>query len=195
MTYTEQSDLDLIAALRNDDSRALAELYNRYWERLLLISLAKLKAPEVVEEIVNDVFFDLWKSRHRLVIKTSLAHYLFAIAKYKIFAHLAKAKKSPSILQLETLELEQTGVAAPDRASDLIRFKECQQRIEHAVAALPDKCQLVFKLSREDGFSIQQIARHLRVSPKTVEGHLSNALRKLRVSLSHLVSLFIIFIR
>lgn len=193
MTYTKQSDLQLIEAMRNDDPRALVELYNRYWGRLLQIALAKLQVPEVVEELVNDVFYDLWKSRHKLVIKTSLTHYLFAIAKYKIFAYLAQARRHPRILQLEALELAHGGPASSNGADDHVRFKECQQRIEEAVAALPDKCQLVFKLSRDDGFSIQQISKQLRLSPKTVEGHLSNALRKLRVSLSHFISLILFF--
>ncbi|MEC3879283.1 RNA polymerase sigma-70 factor [Parapedobacter sp. 10938] len=190
MDYKALSDKELVGALSHDDQQALGELYDRYWKRLLLISLSKLSVAADVEEIVNDTFYDLWRSRKKLDIKTNVARYLFAIVRYKIFAHLAAAKKRKHIVRLDDLEGIDYSTTA-ESTLDALLVEECQGQIEQAVNNLPDKCKLVFKLSRNQGLSINQISQRLELSPKTVEGHLSNALKKLRVSLSQLISILI----
>ena len=68
--------------------------------------------------------------------------------------------------------------------------RELQAQLAGQVKALPEKCRIIFQLSREKGYSQKEIAAELGIAEKTVEAHLANALRKLRVGLSHLFTLF-----
>lgn len=184
MEYVTCNDNELLGLLTRSDEKAFAELYNRYWKRMLVRALARLNNQEDAEEIVNDTFIDLWKSRRNLHIRHSLATYLAAVVKYKIMARLVSDGR-----RVETDGEVCALQVADDATRQQLSFRELQSAIEAAVRTLPDKCQLVFRLSREEGLSDRQIARQLNLSQKTVEGHISNALKKLRISLGNFLGL------
>ncbi|HAK28549.1 MAG TPA: RNA polymerase sigma-70 factor, partial [Sphingobacterium sp.] len=66
---------------------------------------------------------------------------------------------------------------------DWLQFEELRVRLDQLVSELPEKCQLVFKLSREEGLTYKQIAEHMNISVKTVETQLSRALKKIRAGI------------
>ncbi len=184
MEYVTCKDNDLLLLLSMSDEKAFSELYNRYWKRMLVRALARLGNQEDAEEVVNDTFADLWKSRKNLRIRHSLPTYLAAVVKYKIMARVvADDRRIKSVGEVNDLQV------ADDATQQQLSFRELQISIEMAVKALPDKCQLVFRLSREEGLSDRQIAHRLNLSQKTVEGHISSALKKLRTSLGHFIGL------
>jgi RNA polymerase sigma-70 factor (ECF subfamily) len=80
--------------------------------------------------------------------------------------------------------------AAPD-TENLLSFKELQEQLASLVKALPEKCRIIFQMSREKGYPRKKIASELGIAEKTVEAHLSTAIRKLRSGLSHLFTLFL----
>jgi RNA polymerase sigma-70 factor (ECF subfamily) len=75
-----------------------------------------------------------------------------------------------------------------------LQFEQLKEQLARATAQLPEKCRMVFQLSREKGFSQKQIAGQLGISEKTVESHLSKALRVLRNSLGQLLSSLLPFL-
>lgn len=175
-SYRDFSDQELYALLARNDEEAFTMLYQKYWKRMLYKAMLKLNSDTDAEEVVQDAFIDIWNSRHRIQIQHTFHTYLAAIVRYKIMAKMAGNKKqvqqaSDDVYQLQVVD---------DATQEWLRFADLKTEIERTVQSLPQKCQLVFRMSREDGMSDRQIAEQLELSQKTVEAHLSKALKTLR---------------
>lgn len=182
-SYPEDELLRLLAA---DDKQAFAEIYNRYWQFLLGVAYNRLKDWQAAEDIVHDVFASLWLNRHKQEIQC-LKNYLAVAVKYMILKEIRK-----TVLQknYEQRFAHSPLVATPDMAFDNRRILQIlQQEIE----ALPEKCRLIFRFSREQGMTIKQIAGEMNISPKTVENQLNKALRRLRGSIKNATIFFLTF--
>lgn len=183
--YLLYDDEHLLQLVANDDEHAFHELYDRYWKKLLVQALVKLGSSEAAEELVQTVFINLWRRRHTLQLRFTLATYLASMVKYEIIGHLAKQKKEQALKQRLI-----TGRPAEDYSTiEWLDYEQLREDIERTVATLPEKCRLVFRL-REEGLSGKQIASSLDISPKTVEAHISKALKVLGASLRQLSSFF-----
>ncbi|WP_432714833.1 sigma-70 family RNA polymerase sigma factor, partial [Pedobacter sp.] len=133
----------------------------------------------------------LWKSRHRIEINNGFSTYIAAIVKYKVMARMAaNHKKRSHFAPADVNELEVADYAT----ENLLSFNDLRAEIEEVVTALPEKCQIVFRMSREQGLSDKQIAEELGVSQKTVEGHISRALKVLRNSIHTFMTLLAILL-
>lgn len=183
MPYTTYTDEALFCRVQADDDKAFAELYDRYWEKLIARAVAQLCSVHDAEDTLHDVFVSLWNRRKKIVLQHSFHTYIAAMLKYEIIGRLAeRKKKSAGALGEEQVQL------ADDSTSAHLDFRELQQRLELSVQRLPEKCQLVFRLSREQGLKGNEIARMLHISPKTVENHINHALRAIRSSIDSLLS-------
>jgi RNA polymerase sigma-70 factor (ECF subfamily) len=181
-TYTDQ---ELFRLLRQNDEAAFTELYNRYWEKLLFIAGIKLRDLAIAEELVQDIFFDLWQRRSQLELTGEPSHYLAVCMKHKVINAQAKRKRA-----LDYQAYSGKLSAREDNSTEhWLSFEELKDKLASLVARLPEKCRITYQLSREAGLSQKQIARKLQVSEKAVEGNLSRALKALRIGLSHFHSL------
>lgn len=178
--YTDESLLDCV---KQGDEDAFTELYNRYWERLVTIAYFKLQHKEDAKEVVQELFMDIWNRKDRLDIKHSFYTYMAGALKYKIYTKLAKDQKRQR--QLQALQKE----TVSHITEEWLSFEQLRNDLEKAVLNLPEKCKLVFRLSREEGLSGRQIAKELNLSPKTVENHIARALQQLRATLRILMSI------
>lgn len=175
-TYKNLNDNELYDCLTQDNEEALTILYNRYWKRMIYKAALKLDSDTDAEEVVQDTFMDIWNSRHRIKIQYSFQTYIAAIVKYKVMAKLAANKKIPYEATDNVYQLQ-----VPDHSTQQwLQFSDLQTEIESVVQMLPEKCQIVFRMSREDGLSDRKIAEELNISQKTVEAHISKALKYLR---------------
>ncbi|HLZ89633.1 MAG TPA: RNA polymerase sigma-70 factor [Puia sp.] len=175
-------DEQLLLLLKSDNEAAFTEIYHRYWQRLFIVAMHRLANTEEARELVQDIFCNLWKRRHSLQIDYSLNTYLSAAVKYEVINRLAqkgRQQRFRSKLSREWLE------ASKDTENQL-QFNELQDQLAALVQTLPEKCRIIFQLSREKGYSQKRIAAELGIAEKTVEAHLANALRKIRTGLSHL---------
>ncbi|MEN5433463.1 RNA polymerase sigma-70 factor [Sphingobacterium faecium] len=167
--------------MKKDHEQALSALYHRYWNKLLVVAAHRLDDITIAEECVQDLFCSLWSRRHTLVLRFSLATYLSVAVKYQVIKQL----------DLQYRKAEQKEKYISDYASSInlpsadesILEKEMIERISAAINRLPDKCRIVFKLSREEGMPNKQIAVELGIAEKTVEAHISKALKELRTDL------------
>ncbi len=181
-TYT---DSELLVLLKEDNPKAFTEIYHRYWDRLYTVAGNKLDDLFLAQELVQEIFLDFWKRRESLSLKDNINGYLATALKYKIInirhrrtieqKYVDHAKKSDSLAYSMEQELQ---------------FEELKSRLQGLVAKLPDKCQLVYKLSREEGLSQKEIAKQLEIAEKTVEAHLTRALKAIRSGLKYIISLF-----
>lgn len=178
------SDQELVHLLQSGNEAAFTELYNRYWDKLFAIAAHKLQNLAEAEEVVQDIYLELWNRRAGLQITTSLPAYLSTAVKFKVINILALRHR-----RLRYQEHAVQSAAAGDLSTEQwLRFGELQSRLAALVNELPDKCRLVFRLSREEGLSHKEIAATIGVAEKTVEAHLSRALRTLRTQLRSLSS-------
>lgn len=182
------SDSEIIQRLKVDDKKALTALYNNYWKVLYISSYNLLKDKEVCEEIIQDVFIDLWNKRKDLEIKVSLQSYLYACVRYKVFAEFRTNK----MMRFELFEdlNERLQYTTPETK---MMHEELKSYVKLVVESLPEKCKRVYKLSRHEQLSHKEIAEQLGITVKTVENHITNALRVLRTSLGQVlfVTLFL----
>lgn len=182
----QDTDEELIQRISCDDEAAFRFLYERYWDRLLVHAFIKLGSDGEAEEIVQDVFIGLWRRRSSLQLKNSFNTYVSAIVKYEVLRRLA-SRKSKNDFEKETARLY---TDIDNSTQQWLNYDDLREQIEATVQALPEKCRLVFRLSREEGLTENQIAEVLSISKKTVEAHKARALRALRHSLAHLLHFF-----
>ncbi|MBN9383817.1 MAG: RNA polymerase sigma-70 factor [Chitinophagaceae bacterium] len=178
-------DDTLVKLLQRGNDAAFTEIYHRYWNRLFSVAANKLNYDlKLAEELVQDIFLDLWHRREILDIRVSLSLYLAAAMKYKVID--ARLKKKRIAAYTENLAAQATiGDTSTEKQ---ISFDELQHELSALVSSLPEKCQLVYKLSREAGYSQKEIAHHLSISEKTVESHLARAVKTLRLGLKNFLT-------
>jgi RNA polymerase sigma-70 factor (ECF subfamily) len=180
------SDFDIIQGLKTGDKKALIHLYDTFWKPLFISSFNLLKDKEVCEEIIQDVFIDLWNRRFEIEIKVSLKSYLYACVRYKVFSEFRKNK----LLKVELLEEFDKHFQDATPETKII-YEELMHRVTKVVERLPKKCKMVYELSRNEQLSHKEIAEKLSISTKTVENHITNALKVLRTSLGHYLFLLL----
>jgi len=171
-----QSDRDLLLAIKNNDRQAFDCLYNRYWNALLDNAFTKLGNSEEAQELVQQLFVDLYKNRDTIQIRTSLDGYLFAALKYKVIDHYRRVLRRTAQIDAWQHFTEQD-VQSPDA---LLEMKETNEKLQKLIDSLPDKCREVFKLSRFEHIPHQKIAEKLNISESTVKKHIHKALTLLR---------------
>lgn len=180
---TGNADLDIDAlimrVIEDDDYVAFQFLFNKMYAQLCHFCVKFVRSPEVAEELVSDVFYNIWKNRNRLIVSSPKA-YLFASVRNKGFDHLRKSKK------MVHCDLDKANHLPANTASsqDILVLQELTERAEKSIARLPKQCRLVYELSRDQGLKYKEIAVILRVSVKTVETQMGRALKHLRNSVS-----------
>ncbi len=179
LLYTQKTDIDLFMLLKMDDKQAFTELYNRYWKKLFVIAANRISNLEDAEEIVQDIFTALWRRRESLVLTSDLANYLAVSVKYRVIKMLDKYYHHRRYI--DSLVVDEQ---IDDSTREWLAFDELRDELAKYVQQLPEKCRLVFQLSREKGYSQKQIAETLQISEKTVEAHLGKAFKTLRSKLT-----------
>lgn len=172
--------------LRENSEIAFTAIYHQYWRLLFSVAANKLDNVADAEEIVQEVFADLWRRRGEITIELSLKSYLAAAVKFQVYSFMAR--RARDIQKQADYPLAGALAFSPE---EQLHRKELQQQLYDITLQLPDKCRLVYQLSREEGLSNKQIAEQLSISEKTVESQITKALRRLRSGFKSL--LFTVF--
>ncbi|NLR64384.1 RNA polymerase sigma-70 factor [Chitinophaga varians] len=185
MTGQPNTDTLWMERLREDDETAFAEIYGTYREKLLAVAFNRLSDIQAAEDIVQDVFVSLWNQRHNHQISNAGA-YLATAVKYKV---LDRFRREQLLRQYQEVYQTTIPVSVPEPDTAL-QQKHILQLLQQEVNKLPEKCQLIFRYSREQGMPVKEIAQVLNISSKTVENQLTKALRQLKGSIRHIFSIF-----
>jgi RNA polymerase sigma-70 factor (family 1) len=180
LNITEINELQF--NLGNNDEYALKRLFDCYGDRLFHLAYAIIHSREMAEEIVEDVFIQVWHKKLKISTLENLTWYLYVATKNISCNYLRKYNKTKHI-DLNELTLPYFTVdASPE---DLMVSSETLQKINKAINDLPPKCRIIFKLVKEDGLKYRQVAGLLNLTVKTVENQMGIALKKLHASASH----------
>lgn len=174
--------------LKQGDMVAFEELYERYWSKLYSAAYKRLSNREAAEEIVQDIFTSLWIKRSALAINSSFENYLYSSVKYMVFASFQKESNRKAY---ESYFIHVNSVVDNSTIEE-IDSNELKRNVSSEVEKLPEKCRKVYELSRKEFRSNKEIAFFLGISEKTVENHLTRALRTLRMNLKQVGTLLLI---
>lgn len=190
--YKLISDTELFGLLKGGDHAAFTHVYKTYWDKLYYISLKKLQDEAEAEEAVQDIFMKLWDNRAKFQLKASLESYLVSAVHYQIIDRRQKAIRREVIEQkigMTTDEEIKLGLL-PDLSQEY--FEKLQAKVNRVVLTLPAKCQLVFRMSRDEDYTNKRIAEELGISEKAVEKHVTHAMKVLKKDLGSSALLILI---
>jgi RNA polymerase sigma-70 factor (ECF subfamily) len=185
--HNEYMERDLLNRLSQGDPSALTHIYQHYWQSLYIQAYNVVKDKMVCEDIIQEIFLQIWKKRESLQITESLNAYLHAATRYQVFHYIRKTPVMEHLFE----HLDERLLSEPSGQS--LFQKDIQEQIEVIVSGLPEKCRQIYKLSREEYLPHKEIAEKLQISIKTVENQLTIALRRLRLSLKDATLLALVF--
>jgi RNA polymerase sigma-70 factor (ECF subfamily) len=171
------------------DREAFEHAFHTYWEKLYNLARKILDDDVAAQDVVQDVFVNLWERAKQSHI-LNLEAYLHQAVKYACFMHMRSGKISAK--HIERLQI--IAHATSQVVRDPLEIEELETSIQKEIDNLPQKCREVFYLSRFQELSHQEIARQLNISLKTVENHMTKALRLLRVSIEKIVVLLLVLL-
>ncbi|GAB1451320.1 RNA polymerase sigma-70 factor [Draconibacterium sp.] len=160
----------------NSDELAFRELFNLFSDGLYRFSFSILKNKELAEEVVSDVFFNIWVHRETISKIESFKSYLFTSARNISLNYLQKEKR------MKTIWMEDVSVSlfideiCPE--SELIA-EELKIAIGKAINHLPEKCKLIYSLAKIEQLKYKEIAKILDISVKTIDNQLTIAFKKI----------------
>jgi RNA polymerase sigma-70 factor (ECF subfamily) len=158
--------------IRAGDVEAFEGLYRAYWERLYAFAFRYMHSKEDAEEVVQEVFFRIWRGRSHWVPAGAVRNYLYLAVRNSARDRLERAAVA------RRWRISQGGTDA-EVQSDL-EARDLVAAVERAISELPDKRSAVCKLRLIDELSYAQIAERLGISEKTVETQLARGLKFLR---------------
>ncbi|RYU92136.1 RNA polymerase sigma-70 factor [Mucilaginibacter terrigena] len=174
--YQMWPDAELLAMLRGDDRKAFEMLYQKYSARVYQAAYNLFRDKVICEDLVQELFIDLWTKRNKLNI-SSLEWYLKVAIKNRVLMYLRTQRATLDLSAIATLTEKYT------TDSRLIQ-NDISTILENNVERLPEKCRQIFTLSRKEYLSNKEIASRLNISTKTVENQITIALRHLRTGLT-----------
>ncbi len=155
---------------------AYEELFNVLYVPVKKFAFCMLHSSEEAEEVADDVLITLWGKRKSLTEIKNVHVYALIIAK-NLSLNILKKRSKSKISSLD--EIDVSFFFDNSSPEQIIIDIELQKRLENAIQALPPKCQLVFKLAKENNLSYREIGEVLSISVKTVDAHLVAATQKL----------------
>lgn len=173
------NDNILLDQLRTGDEQALDSLFANWHGYLYKIAYAMLRDTDAAKDAVQDVFIRIWQKRTEIEVKSTLKGYLQRAIVNQCLAVL-RSRKLSSDPELALAGLPDTSPSASDR----LQAESLEILVQAAVGQLPEQCRIIFRLSRFQELSHNEIADLLDLSPKTVENQIGKALRSLRQTLA-----------
>ena len=187
MDYCQFSNDYLLMLLKQSDSKAFEEIYNRYWKVCFKYAIQKIEDISKVEDICHDVFLSIWQRRETIDI-LNLEAYLIQSIKYAILR--IKQADIKSNLLSHQLDLKED----INETEYKIYFDEMNKAWHEGLDRLPEKSKEVFVLSRLENLTNKEIGEKLSISEKGVEYHISKAIKFLREYLKDYLLFFISFV-
>ena len=184
------SETLLIEQLLARNEKAFEATFKRYYKPLHAYAFTIVKDEAVAEDIVQQVFFRIWKNAENLHIHSSIAAYLYRSVNNESLNHLKHEKLVVAHQKATAPQMKEER----DSAAGKILHKELEQKIREALNTLPEHCRTVFQLSRFENLKYQEIADRLGISIKTVENQMGKALKILRIQLIDLLPFLLILI-
>ena len=189
MNVFRETDAELIAGINSNDKKAFRRLYERYQEDMYRLALRKVQSEEVAEEIVQDVFVALWEKRDGLIV-TDIRSYLFRSVKNGVLDYVRAQIVRQNYAREFAFQVEPNY----NNTDEFLALYDLTAAIHSGMDSLSEKTREIFKLNRLDSLSADEISKNLDLPKRTVEYHITLALRMMRTSLKDYLPFWLLLI-
>ncbi|SMD36767.1 RNA polymerase sigma-70 factor, ECF subfamily [Reichenbachiella faecimaris] len=181
-------DLEIVKNITDlSNKNTFEKVFRTYYQQLAAFAYQYVESHETAEEIVQDVFTNVWTKSDQIEIRTAVKSYLYGAVRNACL-NFIKHKK------IERRYEEQELLKADGYETDFLELDELQKEIDAALDQLPEKCRQIFEMSRFEEKKYKEIAEELGLSIKTVENQMGRALKVMRTALSRYLPSFIFWI-
>jgi RNA polymerase sigma-70 factor (ECF subfamily) len=184
-------DKEIFARISTGDEQAFRQVFDQYKTRVYYFILRLVRSEEVAEELTQDVFMRLWISRATLTVVDNPNSYLFVAARNRSLDHLRRQKNERGMIQSLGRKMCD---GTTNTTEEEILYNETNRMLQEAVRLLPEQQRVVYRLSRLEGLSREEIAERLNISPNTVKNHLNSAIKTVKSYLEEHKAMIILFI-
>ncbi len=184
-----------IRLIRKGDKKVFRALFELYYQRLYIYAQSYLENIEEAEDVVQELFIHLWEKRKELTIFSSLSSYLFRAVHNRCLQKLRHRKVVNKYNERHKLKIKETEILYNSSADFIFseqQLKEIQQIFNRTNNTLPEKTREIFRLSRQQLKTNKEIAQLLNIQIKTVEYHITKALKVFNAALRDYFVIFII---
>ena len=187
----KKSDIDaeLISRLKKDDHDSYRLLFNRYSPSLFRFSFSYLKSKEATEDVVQEVFLKIWNRRSEIKNNTSFQSYLFTIALNSVRKHFNKLARQNELKHDILLGFSENRSKFDDKPD----YPSLLNKLDDLVTRMPEKRREIFIKKKIENKSLKEIAEECSITPKTVEYHITEAMKFLKTEFEKLKVNGIIF--
>ncbi len=182
------NEKELIELFRRGDEKSFKTLFYIHYESLCAYAYSLLRDKDEAEELVQDLFCNIWEKREQMNIESSVKSYLTRSVKNRAFNKFRHQKvKSDYAKELPDLIQSESGL-------EKLEVAELEMKLGASLAKLPELSLKIFNMSREESMTYAQIAEKLGISVKTVEAYITKALKQLRADLSEYLVPFLLIL-
>jgi len=173
-----------------ENRKDFRELFNRHYVPLCMYAFSKVRNQEAAREIVQELFVHLWEKRKEIIIHTSLPAYLYRAVLHASLNYL----KHSGIVERTHLRISESDTEQPVQPDALAEEGELYETLAAVLEKLPVRTRVIFEKIRFEGKKYREVADELQISVKTVEAHMSEALRFLRIALRHFLMILLFWV-
>jgi RNA polymerase sigma-70 factor (ECF subfamily) len=173
-------DSEIIGRIRQGDEGEFESLFRSSYVSLVRYAKTLIRDHDTAEEIVQDLFFRIWKDREKLQIESSLNGYLYRAVHNRCLHYINHIK----VVEKYAREMAFDETESNETPSDILNYRDLQAKIAGIIEKLPEKCGKIFCMSRFEGLKYSEIAQKLSISIKTVEANMGRALKEFRKALA-----------
>ena len=173
----------VIDRIQNGDVQAFEWLFRQYYEKLCQWAYHYLHDLDLSEEVVQDLYYNLWRNRASMEFHVSVKSYLYKAVSNNCKMHIRNKGRRSAI----EAELASMNPASPEEPEELLEVKEIREVVKKTLEELPEKPAQIFRMSRYEGLKYREIAERLSISVKTVEANMGKALKIFRKNLQEYI--------
>jgi RNA polymerase sigma-70 factor (ECF subfamily) len=183
------NDEELMQEIKAGNMFAFDALYRKYNKKLYKFGFSILKSTEEAENLIQDVFLNLWENRHKVEKNSSIKSYVFTITYNSAISIIRKkARESQFIEYLKTLQ-----DISVEAVNVELEYNELTNKLDEIIKGLPQRQKEVYLLHKVEGLKYNEIAERLNISVNTIENHMSHALKTIRKKLGNYSLIAILF--
>lgn len=170
------NEKDLFIHAAGGDQAAFTNIFDHYSPRIFAFVLKNTKSQAAAEDITQEVFLKLWISREKFPDIKSYSSYIFTMAFNYTVNYIKRNVWEADKLRI----IENNGINYSNITEEIIDFNEINLLVQQAVQQLSPQKKIIYKLNREQGLTLEQIAKQMNLSRNTVRNHLAEAINFIR---------------
>lgn len=177
----DPAERDLVARIRAGDEAAFETLFTTHYEGMCALAFMLVRSRDAAEDVVSNVFRSLWKRRLEWEPTGPARTYLLTATRNEAANLLRRLRRERGLEErLAREDVAPAFGAATASPGDVVEARELAEAVERAMADLPPRCRDVFLLRWREGLKHREIAQRMGIAVKTVEMHMTRALRAIR---------------